>query len=145
MKKLIVLLIAISSAAITFAQKAGKKDTTQHAAVYACPMHPDVTSDKPGKCPKCGMDLNLTAKEEMKMKVTKAYCCSAHADVTSDKPGKCPKCGRKLSLTAKEKMKMEVMKEYTCPMHPDVTSDKPGKCSKCGMALTEVKRTEKNK
>jgi len=24
---------------------------------YTCPMHPDVNSDKPGKCPKCGMDL----------------------------------------------------------------------------------------
>lgn len=27
------------------------------ATVYTCPMHPEVTSDKPGKCPKCGMDL----------------------------------------------------------------------------------------
>ena len=26
-------------------------------AAYACSMHPDVTSDKPGKCSKCGMDL----------------------------------------------------------------------------------------
>jgi Cu(I)/Ag(I) efflux system membrane fusion protein len=25
--------------------------------VYYCPMHPEVTSDKPGTCPKCGMDL----------------------------------------------------------------------------------------
>jgi rubrerythrin len=25
--------------------------------VYTCPMHPEVTSDKPGKCPKCGMNL----------------------------------------------------------------------------------------
>ena len=25
--------------------------------VYACPMHPEVVSDEPGKCPKCGMKL----------------------------------------------------------------------------------------
>ncbi|MEQ8554084.1 MAG: heavy metal-binding domain-containing protein [Cyclobacteriaceae bacterium] len=25
--------------------------------VYSCPMHPEITSHKPGKCPKCGMDL----------------------------------------------------------------------------------------
>src|SRR5690349_17317709 len=27
------------------------------AAVYTCPMHPDVTSDRPGQCPRCGMAL----------------------------------------------------------------------------------------
>ena len=27
------------------------------AAQYACPMHPDATSDKPGMCPKCHMAL----------------------------------------------------------------------------------------
>jgi RND family efflux transporter MFP subunit len=25
--------------------------------LYTCPMHPDVISDKPGQCPKCGMNL----------------------------------------------------------------------------------------
>jgi hypothetical protein len=36
------------------------KDTAmpkQTADVYTCKMHPEVISDKPGKCPKCGMDL----------------------------------------------------------------------------------------
>ena len=30
---------------------------TQPAAIYTCVMHPEVVSDKPGKCPKCGMKL----------------------------------------------------------------------------------------
>ena len=29
------------------------------AKVYTCPMHPEVISDKPGNCPKCGMKLVL--------------------------------------------------------------------------------------
>jgi hypothetical protein len=27
------------------------------ASIYSCPMHPDVQSPVPGKCPKCGMQL----------------------------------------------------------------------------------------
>ena len=30
---------------------------------YTCPMHPEVVSDKPGKCPKCGMNLVLQESE----------------------------------------------------------------------------------
>ncbi len=31
--------------------------TTQAATLYTCTMHPEVVSDKPGNCPKCGMKL----------------------------------------------------------------------------------------
>ena len=30
---------------------------------YACPMHPDVTSARRGRCPRCGMRLRLTKQE----------------------------------------------------------------------------------
>lgn len=145
MKSLQMLLMAaLSIMTLTgFSQeKAGKKDTTAHVVLYACPMHPDVTSEKPDKCSKCGMDLTLSPKEKMKKKVVKNYACPLHADVLTKKPGKCPKCGSDLILSPKEKMKMEVMKKYTCSMHTDVASDKPGKCPKCNMDLTEVKKED---
>jgi Cu(I)/Ag(I) efflux system membrane fusion protein len=33
------------------------RPTPAPKAAYACPMHPEARSDKPGRCPKCGMDL----------------------------------------------------------------------------------------
>ena len=36
---------------------------TKAAKSYVCPMHPEVKSTKPGKCPKCKMDLRLATAE----------------------------------------------------------------------------------
>ncbi|HYG08432.1 MAG TPA: heavy metal-binding domain-containing protein, partial [Pyrinomonadaceae bacterium] len=34
------------------------------AVVYSCPMDPEVKSNKPGQCPKCGMALRPVKKAE---------------------------------------------------------------------------------
>lgn len=122
-----------------FGQKA-KQDTTQHVTLYsyACPKHPNFISDVQGKCPKCGMEMTASAKEQLKRDITKAYTCPVHADVISTQSGKCPKCNKHLSL--KEQLKTEIVKQYTCGMHPDVISKEPGRCPKCGMALVEKKQ-----
>ena len=69
-----------------------RKSETAASAIYSCPMHADVTSNKPGKCSECGMDL----KE--KEKTTVAYYCpmKCEGDKTYDKAGKCPSCGMNL-------------------------------------------------
>ncbi|MEO8772260.1 MAG: DUF6799 domain-containing protein [Ferruginibacter sp.] len=38
-------------------KSAAVKKSKSMAVSYTCPMHPEVISDKPGKCPKCGMAL----------------------------------------------------------------------------------------
>jgi hypothetical protein len=72
----------------TATPKAKKKLVT---IVYTCPMHPEVQSDKPGKC-KYGM--NLKKKQVVSEKAV--YTCPMHPKVVSDKPGKCPECGMNL-------------------------------------------------
>ncbi|QMU28217.1 heavy metal-binding domain-containing protein [Adhaeribacter radiodurans] len=51
----------------TTEQTTVKADSSQQtgsdlaAAEYSCPMHPEVTSNEPGKCSKCGMNLEKVA------------------------------------------------------------------------------------
>jgi hypothetical protein len=35
----------------------GRREAAPHKDIYTCPMHPEVQSNKPGTCLKCGMDL----------------------------------------------------------------------------------------
>jgi hypothetical protein len=102
----------------------GSSPKSEQAITYTCPMHPEVSAEAPGKCPKCGMFLEAKAAEKT------VYTCPMHPEVKADQPGKCPKCGMNL-----EKRTEKATYQYFCPMDADVVSDKPGKCPKCGMFL----------
>jgi P-type Cu+ transporter len=63
----------------------------QSAGKYTCPMHPEVQSDKPSDCPKCGMALELSRPAVQKQKVI--YTCPMHPEIEQEGPGQCPICG----------------------------------------------------
>ncbi len=46
----------------TVAYRVSGPDVPEGSIEYVCPMHPEVRSDQPGKCPKCGMDLQPKRK-----------------------------------------------------------------------------------
>jgi len=63
----------------------------QKAALYRCPMHPTFTSDKPGSCGICGMDLVRVEAEEQAAPPAKKktmYRSTMNPNEISDKPGK---------------------------------------------------------
>ena len=78
MKKVTLMAIAILFSVVTvfaahsttLAPDTAKAKKVKPAKVqYTCPMHPEVISEKPGKCPKCGMTLEKkdTAKKKTDM------------------------------------------------------------------------------
>lgn len=60
-------------------------------------MHPEVQSDRPGACPKCGMGLEAATPGRATAKII--YTCPMHPQIEQDHPGNCPICG--MALEAK--------------------------------------------
>ncbi len=85
--------------------------TADTPAQYTCPMHPEVVSDTPGNCPKCGMFLVAAEAED-------DHTAHEHR----------PDHGKHAASDG-------TPAQYTCPMHPEVVQDGPGNCPKCGMFL----------
>ena len=76
-------------------------------------MHPEITEQKPGDCPKCGMSLE---KETISLVVQDKYVCPMHPEIVRDEPGDCPICGMALekqttSLEDEENLELKDMKK----------------------------------
>jgi RND family efflux transporter MFP subunit len=95
-RRMMIAVLFVVAGAVAFApgcnrnsaEKTGKP--AAHAVVYHCPMHPSVTSDKPGDCPICGMKLvPMGEGEEAATPHTKTmYRSTMNPTEVSDKPGK---------------------------------------------------------
>jgi hypothetical protein len=77
MKKVMLIAVAVLFSVTTVFGAdlhTGKSvaDSTKNAKspkiVYTCPMHQDVLSDKPGKCPKPNCGMTLVKKTDLKKK-----------------------------------------------------------------------------
>lgn len=79
MKKTIILSVAVIALTLGACNSSSNKNETTNSTTqtfnldttklksgetfYQCPMDPEIISDKPGSCPKCGMDLEKVEKK----------------------------------------------------------------------------------
>jgi P-type Cu+ transporter len=78
-----------------FLEPATAAATPPGGATFICPMDPEVTSTKPGACPKCGMALEPDLSNPAALTKVE-YTCPMHPEIVRDAPGPCPICGMAL-------------------------------------------------
>lgn len=126
MKKITIItaafLMIILAVAATYTYKTQSVSNIQTALVqsgdvYTCPMHPDVVQDKPGTCPKCGMDLVLKDEKKNTGDKSAMTCCM-------DKE-KCKEMGCNMENCKENK---EMCKDKCMMMKNDVKQDMKMDC-----------------
>jgi Cu(I)/Ag(I) efflux system membrane fusion protein len=108
----ILTIIILSVLLIACGTDADNADKAEAGQLWTCGMHPEVILDKPGQCPKCGMNLVPLKKPETKAKQEKNV------------------------VAAKTEGERKIL-YWQAPMNPTEIYDKPGK-SAMGMDLIPV-------
>jgi hypothetical protein len=105
----IMFVVVLGMTACQSGEQSGTQAETEQTSMetegdqvttYTCPMHPEVMSDEPGKCPECGMNLVEAGSEDATMDASETdmvmYTCPMHPEVQTHEPGECPDCGMDL-------------------------------------------------
>ena len=149
---LLAILVMFGSLAVVATFSSGCAPAGQTQAVkYHCPMHPTVVSDKPGRCPICGMDLTQVqpapapeAKEQPAKAKALKYHCPMHPTVVSDKPG-LPDLRHEAGADGERANGSSGEKDHVpSTMNPNEVSDKPGKDS-MGMDMVPFEVTTRRR
>ncbi len=113
-------------------------NTSETGTMYTCPMHPEIVQDKPGNCPKCGMNL-------VPVKTQTDLAASGIQFIDNKQPVSHEGHNPKEAVKADSNKGLQDFQKYTCPMHPHILRDAPGKCPLCGMTLEPVANTASGK
>jgi YHS domain-containing protein len=122
----VCLLVGVLLLGVIVLQGCKKSDsgsgTEQETKTWVCPMHPDITADRPVKCSRCGMDL-VPLKTEPKpgAMLSPAKEIAAAAEQTM-----CPIMG--MAIDKKVFIEYEGKKVYfCCPGCEDKFKEEPKK------------------
>jgi len=77
-----------SAGEMQMADDGGEKPVTAQPGQYTCPMHPEVISDEPGRCPECGMFLEQVPGVDSVAEMTQKS--PPMDEIRSDVPGLVP-------------------------------------------------------
>jgi len=102
-------------------------DKNNDGKIYQCPMDFDVLSDKPGKDPKCGMDLEEVTLDQAKENLVKNGFKVKEESIV-----------REGTIDLNKIDENKDGKVYEDMMDYNVVADNPGTCPLCGMKLKEV-------
>ncbi|MFA7312641.1 MAG: efflux RND transporter periplasmic adaptor subunit [Shewanella sp.] len=124
---------------------APKNNSLNQVKTYTCPMHPEVLSHEPGRCPKCNMFLvekegtDTNSADPHAEHQHTDHLATEHAHTSTTKAASqvfdtpTPKANNLVKKTSEE-----TTTKYICPMHAHIISDVPGTCPICGMNLEKV-------
>lgn len=102
------------------------KKLQAQTASYSCPMHAEVTSDKPGVCPKCGMSLEKIERSEntaLRDKITQAKSLVKEVKDELVRSGKYDCC-------LKDPCNVCAMEHQSCDCYEDLKANK-AVCNEC--------------